>query len=60
MNQLEDIEYGFKDKNSNNLMHSKRWENDFPNFLLFIKSCRIIGDQMRSLLRLGRTWTKTL
>ena len=32
MDKLNIIEYGFKDKNGNNLINSERWDKDFYKF----------------------------
>ena len=42
MNQLDDIEFGFKDKNGNNLISDKRWENDFPNFYYLLSPAELL------------------
>lgn len=42
MNQLDNIEYGFKDENGNNLMYGKQWENDFPNFYYLLSPAELL------------------
>lgn len=40
--ELNDIEYGFKDENGNNLINSESWDKDFSKVYFFIKPRRII------------------
>ena len=53
MDILNEIEYGFKDKNGNNLINSKRWDKDFYNFYyllspeeLLYSKCGVCWDQV--------------
>ena len=41
MDKLDSIEYGFKDKNDNNLINSKRWDKNFNEFYFF-KVCSFL------------------
>ena len=53
MNILNDIEYGFKDENGNNLINSERWDKDFYKFYyllspeeLLLSKCGVCWDQV--------------
>lgn len=53
MNKLNDIEYGFKDANGNNLINSENWDKDFPNFYFLLSpeellkcKCGVCWDQV--------------
>ena len=53
MDKLNNIEYGFKDKNGNNLVNSESWERDFSNFYyllspeeLLSSKCGVCWDQV--------------
>ena len=53
MDKLDDIEYGFKDKNGNNLINSKLWDKDFSKFYfllspeeLLYSKCGVCWDQV--------------
>ena len=53
MDKLNSIEYGFKDKNGNNLINSERWDKDFYKFYyllspeeLLSSKCGVCWDQV--------------
>ena len=53
MSELDNIEYGFKDENGNNLINSERWDNDFSKFYyllspeeLLSSKCGVCWDQV--------------
>ena len=53
MDKLDSIEYGFKDKNDNNLINSKRWDKDFNEFYFLLspeellsRKCGVCWDQV--------------
>ena len=53
MDKLNSIEYGFKDKNGNNLINSERWDKDFYKFYFLLSpeellssKCGVCWDQV--------------
>ena len=53
MDELNDIEYGFKDENRNNLINSESWDKDFSKFYYLLspeellnRKCGVCWDQV--------------
>ena len=53
MDKLNSIEYGFKDKNGNNLINSERWDKEFYKFYFLLSpeellssKCGVCWDQV--------------
>lgn len=53
MDKLNNIEYGFKDKNGKNLINSESWDKDFSNFYFLLSpkellsyKCGVCWDQV--------------